>query len=122
MRREGATPAEYLAGLDGWQLDKVERLRRLVLESAPQVNETVRSGILYYDDEGDLFALAAQKHYVSLYVLAPGAMAANAGALQGLDCGKGCIRFRARTEIPEAAIATLLKQAAASTERECRPA
>lgn len=122
MRRKGSTPAEYLAGLEGWQLDKVKELRRLVTEAAPGAEETVRSGLLYYEDAGDLFALAAQKHYVSLYVFAPGAMAANAEALAGLDCGKGCIRFRARTEVPAAALAKLLEQAAASSERDCHPA
>lgn len=50
MRRDAANPGEYLAGLEGWQSAKVECLRRLVLASAPRVAETVRSGILYYDD------------------------------------------------------------------------
>lgn len=83
------------------------------------MKETVRSGTLYYEDAGDVFALAAQKHYVSLYVLVPEVMDANRELLVGLDCGKGCIRFKARTEISESAIGTLLEQAAASPQRDC---
>lgn len=119
MRRHAANPAEYLAGLEGWQLAKVEQLRRLILDSAPQEVEAVRGGILYYDDGGDLFALAAQKHYVSLYVLAPGVLPGEDGALEGLDRGKGCVRFKARTEVPEAAIGDLLRRAAAASARNC---
>lgn len=120
MRREGSTPTEYLAGLDGWQLDKVETLRHLIQESAPKVKETVRGGILYYEDEGDLFALAAQKHHVALYVLAPSAMADHQEVLAHLNHGKGCIRFRKTSEIPSAGLKSILVQAATSDERECR--
>lgn len=67
----------------------------------------------------DLFALAAQKHYVSLYLLASTSPTALGDLLPGLDCGKGCIRFKARTEIPEEAVGRLLVEAAASTEHNC---
>lgn len=119
MRRDADNPEEYLAGLEGWRRAKVECLRRLVLASAPRVTETVRSGILYYDDGGDLFALAAQKRYVSLYVLAPGILSADDGRLEGLDRGKGCIRFGARAEIPEAVIGDLLRRAVTAVGRNC---
>ncbi len=120
MRREGSTPIEYIAGLEGWQLEKVEALRCLIQESAPKAKETVRGGILYYEDDGDLFALAAQKHHVALYVLAPSAMADNQAVLENIDHGKGCIRFRKTTLIPSVGLKTLLSQAATSDERECR--
>lgn len=119
MRREGSTPEEYLSGLESWHLDKTTRLRELILESAPDLTENVRGGILYYEDEGDVLALAAQKQYVALYVLVPDVMDARRELLEGLDCGKGCIRFKARTEIPEQAISQLLAAAAAAPTRDC---
>ena len=83
------------------------------------MTEEVRSGILYYEDRGDVLAIAAQKHHVALYVLVPEVMTAHRDLLAGLGCGKGCIRFKARTEIPEAEIQSLLEQAARSPQRDC---
>ena len=48
-----------------------------------------------------------------------GSTTALADLLPGLDCGNGCIRFKARTVIPAAAIATLLEESAAASERNC---
>lgn len=120
MRRDGSNPEEYLAGLTGWHQAKTGQLRRLLREAVPTVTEEVRSGALYYHDDGDLFAIAAQKNYVSLYVFAPSAMDASREVLAGLNHGKGCIRFRSTTEVPEADLTTLLQRAVASGERDCR--
>lgn len=119
MRREGSTPEQLLAGLSGWHHEKVARLRELVRTAAPELEETVRSGILYYEDRGDVLAIGAQKHHVSLYVLVPQVMDDHRDELAALDCGKGCIRFKARTEIPDQTIAQILSEAAASPERDC---
>jgi hypothetical protein len=48
-----------------------------------------------------------------------GVQARNAGALVGLDTGKGCIRFRRPDRIDFALVEKLLRDTAASAEEPC---
>ena len=50
----------------------------------------------YDDDRGPVFALNAQKGYVSFYVGNAAKVAPAGEFLHGLDHGKGCIRSRSR--------------------------
>jgi uncharacterized protein YdhG (YjbR/CyaY superfamily) len=120
MQRFVASPAEYLAAVPETQFPLVQHLRRLIMEAAPDLRETIRYGMLSYEDEGGLFALAAQKHYVGLYVMAPQAMLDLAEELKPLDHGKGCIRFKRLDLVPTQVISRLLHHAKESHGRGCR--
>jgi uncharacterized protein YdhG (YjbR/CyaY superfamily) len=120
MQRDVASPADYLAAVPQAQLPLVQHLRSLILEAAPELREGIRYGMLSYEDEGGLFGLAAQKHYVGLYVMAPKAMRDMAAELEALDHGKGCIRFKRLEGVPSAVISKLLRRAKESHARECR--
>ena len=50
------------------------------------------------DDEAPVFAFNSQKQHISLYV-SPRVHALHEAALQGLDAGKSCIRFRKPEQI-----------------------
>jgi uncharacterized protein YdhG (YjbR/CyaY superfamily) len=119
MQRKVDSPAEYLAAVPEKQLPMVEHLRALIKEAAPGAREEIRYGMLSYEDEGGLFGLAAQKHYVGLYVLATQAMREMAAELGSLDHGKGCIRFKRLETIPTPIIKKLLRLAMESGERDC---
>lgn len=68
MQRHVATIAEYLECLEADQLEIINMLRGLIKQAAPRVREGIKWGMLQYAQDGDLFALAAQKQYVSLYM------------------------------------------------------
>jgi hypothetical protein len=76
--------------------------------------------MLCYDHGGALFALAAQKYYVGLYVMATQALNDMANELSAIDHGKGCLRFKRLDGVPTETIRQLLALATSTNERECR--
>ena len=120
MQRAVSSPAEYLDAVPEAQLPLVQHLRSLILQAVPDAREEIRWGMLCYDHSGALFALAAQKHFVGLYVMATQALAEMADELQALDHGKGCIRFKRLDAVPSRLISQLLVRAKDTHERECR--
>ncbi len=120
MQRFVSTPAEYLAAVPEAQLPLLQHLRTLIREAAPDLREGIRYGMLSYEDDGALFGLAAQKHFVGLYVMAPRTLRDLADELEAIDHGKGCLRFKRLDQVPTPVISKLLRQAKASHERECR--
>jgi uncharacterized protein YdhG (YjbR/CyaY superfamily) len=64
-------------------------------------------------------AFANQKQYIALYIMKTGVHAKNADALAGLDCGKGCIRFRRIDAIDWTLVDALLVDTRMSDETPC---
>ena len=120
MQPKASSPAEYLDAVPEAQLPLVQHLRSLILQAAPEAREEIRWGMLCYDHSGALFALAAQKHFVGLYVMATQALSEMADEIHALDHGKGCIRFKRLQEVPSRLISRLLVRAKGCHERECR--
>jgi uncharacterized protein YdhG (YjbR/CyaY superfamily) len=120
MQRDVATPAEYIAAVPKEQRALFDHLRALIRDSAPSLREGIRWGMLSYDDTGAPFALAAQKNYVGLYVMATDALKDMAAELAKVDHGKGCLRFKRLESVPTETIQKLLAHAQGLHERECR--
>ncbi len=118
VQRAVATPLEYVEALDGWQLDKVQTLRRMVAEVVPDAVEGIKWGMISYEHAGDLCAIAAQKQYVSFYVMPTSVVAAHHELLAGIDVGKSCLRFKKTTPFPIDHLKVLLK-AAAEAKKTC---
>lgn len=57
--RLAANPAEYLAGLDGWQAARVRRIRAAVLKGA-KLDEQVKWGNLVYFANGPAIVIRAE--------------------------------------------------------------
>lgn len=59
-----------------------------------------------------VFGLNAQKHYVSFYVGNAGTIDPDGSLLAGLDCGKGCIRFKKTQAVEKTRIDAFIEKAA----------
>ena len=114
MRRDDTSPAAYCKAVEGDQRRLLDEIREIVLETAPSVEETTRYGMLNYPGVG---SLAAQKHYVSLYV-SPKALAKHKKAFAGVDSGKSCLRFKRLDQVDAKAVRALVRDAAKLGE-EC---
>ncbi len=66
----------------------------------------------YDDDRGPVFALNAQKGYVSFYVGNAEKVDPTGEHLDGLDHGKGCIRFKKTVKVTETRIDAFIARAA----------
>jgi uncharacterized protein YdhG (YjbR/CyaY superfamily) len=120
MQRHVDTPAEYIAAVPPVQLPLLQHLRSLILAAVPGIREEIRYGMLAYDDAGVLFGLAAQKHYVGLYLGAMQAIVDMAEELKNIDHGKSCLRFRKLESVPTEMISRLLAHAVGVRERDCK--
>ena len=104
MRRDDSCPEAYRAAVDGEQSKILEAIRAAILGVAPDADETIDYGMLSYPG---LASLAAQKHYVSLYVKAA-VLDHHKGSFPGVNCGKSCLRFRRLDQVDEAALRNLI--------------
>ncbi len=95
MQYDVSTPEEYLAQLESdWRRDTLHELRQIILSEGPDLQESISYGMLTYSTvDESLFRLNAQKNYVSLYVEDIEKVDAGGSLLEGLNLGKGCIRF-----------------------------
>ena len=108
MQRFVSTPAAYLAEVPTKQRGLLEAIRSLILEAGGGVTENIEYGMLSYPG---IASLAAQKHYVSLYV-SPAVLAEHKGSFPGIDMGKSCLRFRRIDQVDQAALRSLLQAVA----------
>ena len=115
MQYDVSTPNEYLSVLEqDWRRDTLLVLRELIQRIAPELQETIKYKMLSYeDDRGPVFALNAQKGYVSFYVGNAEKVDPAGELLSGLDRGKGCIRFRKSVKVEETRIDGFISRAAA---------
>lgn len=106
-------PTEYIKAQEkDWRLEKLQSIRKLIKKNVSGVKETINYKMLAYDYKGDkIFHLNAQKAYVGLYVCHTKKVDPDGSLLKGIDCGKGCIRFKKTTELNEVNLTKLMNNA-----------
>lgn len=110
VQSQADTPQQYLAELDDdWRRDTLLALRQLVLDAAPELEESMSYKMLGYGTgDAALLHLNAQKNHVGLYVGDAEKIDPDGVLLDGLDVGKGCIRFKKTTVVPDTRIADFI--------------
>lgn len=101
MQHEASTPKEYLQVIENdWKKEKILYLRELILQTAPNIEESIDYKMLSYGNN-DLKAiyLNAQKNFVGLYVGDIARIDPKGELLKGVDCGKGCVRIKKRVDV-----------------------
>jgi uncharacterized protein YdhG (YjbR/CyaY superfamily) len=111
MKSQATTVSQYLEELPAERRAALGKLRKLVRKIAPDAVEAMQYGMPTYALRDMLFALAAQKGYLALYVCDPAAVEAHRAGLKGLNCGKGCIRFQSLEELPLDVVSAILRDA-----------
>lgn len=106
MLYDASTPSDYMDQLDDdWRRRKLQSIRAIIKQQAPQLEERIHYKMLGYG-VGDIYAfhLNAQRGYVSLYVGDASKVDPSGELLQGLNVGKGCIRFSKSKKVAETRI------------------
>ncbi|WP_077618304.1 iron chaperone [Bacillus sinesaloumensis] len=103
MQYDAKTAKEYLNLLENdWRKEKLLTIRQMILAYAPELEEVIRYKMLNYGkDDIYVFALNAQKHYVSLYVGTIDKVENAETLLAGYNYGKGCIRVKKTIKLEE---------------------
>ena len=113
MQYDVKTPAEYFTALEeDWRKEKLLLLRDLIKTKAPNLEESIEYKMLCYRDvKGAIFHLNAQKNFVGLYVGNAKKIDEDGSLLKGIDCGKGCIRFKKSNIIADTRIDEFIERA-----------
>jgi hypothetical protein len=123
-----ATPEEYIAALEEPRRSHIQQLHDFIRKTVPQYAPHLQSGMLAYGTyhykyasgrEGDWMpvALASQKNYISLYVMAiaPDGKSYLAETykdkLPKANIGRSCIRFKKPEDLDLQVVAELLTRA-----------
>lgn len=108
------TPEEYLAVIEqDWRFDTLAKLRKIIMEIAPDWEEVINYGMLGYGPAGSpTLHLNAQKSYVGLYVGDVKVVDPDGSILGPMDCGKGCVRFKKKNPVDGRARAFLKRYVA----------
>jgi uncharacterized protein YdhG (YjbR/CyaY superfamily) len=103
MQYDAKNAEEYLALLEeDWRKEKLLAIRQMIIAYAPELEEVIRYKMLNYGkDDNYIFALNAQKHYVSLYVGTIDKIENAETLLTGYNYGKGCIRVKKSIKIED---------------------
>jgi uncharacterized protein YdhG (YjbR/CyaY superfamily) len=114
----------YVAQVDEGRRDAVRTLRDLCRSHLEGFTEGMKYGMPGYwrgpVQSGELeIGFAAQKQYLSFYVLRTDVMAAHLDRLGGLGLGKGCIRYRRPDQIDEAVVRSILRSTVATSGPIC---
>lgn len=112
MQYDAKDSEEYLEMLDDdWRKDKLLAIRQMIFTYAPEMEEVIRYKMLNYGkDEIYVFALNAQKHYVSLYVGTIDKIENAETLLAGFNYGKGCIRVKKTIKIEDTGLEKFIQK------------
>ena len=95
-------------------------LREACLQLLPGFTEAMRYRMPCYERNGEPeLGFANQKQYISLYVVRTDVMAAHRDRLDGLNVGKGCIRYRRPDQIDMDVVHSILRMTASTTGPIC---
>ena len=93
VQSTATTVDAYMAEADDVRRPVLERMRAIVREVMSDWTEAMEYGMAYYRKGEAGTGLANQKGYIAFYA-GRGAIDAYADRLKGVDCGKGCIRYK----------------------------
>lgn len=112
MQYDATDAVGYLGMLeDDWRKEKLLAIRQMILCAAPELEESIRYKMLSFGkDELSIFALNAQKHYVSLYVGTIDKIENAESLLTGYNYGKGCIRVKKTINIEETGLQDFIRK------------
>ena len=100
---------QYLEALPPDRKEALEIVRSLILDTVPDIEETMRYNMPTYEKDDMVCALASQKHYISLYMDVD-LVEEHKKELKHLDVGKSCIRFKRIDDLPLKTVKEILEE------------
>ena len=110
VQSKAATVDEWLDGLPASDRLIFERLRAACREELAGWEERMQWGMPGYGPPGQDNAVSfnAQKRHIAIYV-GPTAIERSQEQLAGIDCGKGCVRYRNAGQVDFAVVRAMLR-------------
>lgn len=120
MKSEAKNVADYLKEVPVERISALNKIRDLCLTHLTNHEESMIYNMPSYKRNSEVeVAFASQKQHICVYFLIHEVMLNNKEYLQGLNHGKGCIRFSNPSKIDYELIASLLDQTNESSAPIC---
>lgn len=120
MKSTALTVDDYIAEVPGKRIVAIGKLRSLFKEVLTDHSETMTYSMPSYELNGQVeAAFASQKQHICIYFLKHEVMLQNSNKLEGLNHGKGCIRYPNPEKIDYDLIAELLLHTRKSDAKIC---
>lgn len=113
MQSIAETVDAYIAETEPGRREPLERFVSILRARLPDWDEGMRWGMASWTKGDFHFAVANQKGYLALYGCGP-VLEAHKAELKGVDCGKGCARFKRPDKIDFEAVDRLVAAAVAA--------
>ena len=111
---------DYLKEVPEKRVDALNRLRQLCVSQLPEHEESMVYNMPSYVKNGQVqIAFASQKQHICVYFLIHEVMLNNQELLEGLNHGKGCIRYSNPAKIDFEIITKLLVATTKSDHTIC---
>lgn len=112
MKYEVASVDAYIDAIPTDRKEAIVTLIGLIHNAAPNIKEELRYNLPCYTLNGELlFAVASQKHYMSLYIFNAKLIKEFLPMLGNVNVGKCCIRFKKLEHLNLEAVEQLLQKA-----------
>jgi len=114
MQSKLSSVPEFLKSLPEDRRKALTRLRTQVRSELPALKESMRYGMPSYEDSAGTMRVAfnSQRQYMALYICNAEILKAHQPELDGLDCGKSCVRFQRLEQLPAKTVSAMLKDVA----------
>jgi uncharacterized protein YdhG (YjbR/CyaY superfamily) len=121
MQSKAADVNSYMEEVPEERRDALKKLRDLCLQILDGYDESMVYGMPSYSVTGEevAIAFASQKNYISLYVLKEEVLNKFRPQLEGLNLGKGCIRYSKPEKIDFEVVKQLLLESFQSDSPIC---
>ncbi len=109
VQSNAATVDDWLASVEPARAEAIRMLRQLCRDRLPGWSERMQWGMPGYGPDGADAAVSFnnQKQYIAFYP-GPTTLARFTDRLAGIDCGKGCVRYRRPDRMDFTVIAAML--------------
>lgn len=112
MKYEVSSVDAYIDAIPDDRTEAIVTLIGLIHNVAPGIEESLRYNMPTYTLNGELlYAVASQKHYMSLYIINAKLIKEFLPQLGEVNIGKNCIRFKKLEHLNLEAVEQLLKEA-----------
>ena len=120
MKSQAKKVLEYLKEVPEERVSTLKKIRELCLTHLPKHEESMSYKMPSYkrNDQVEV-AFASQKQHICVYFLIHEVMLNNSELLEGLNHGKGCIRYSNPKKVDFGLLVKLLKATAKSDKTIC---
>ena len=120
MQSEAKDVDKYLEEVPAERMEALRKLREICVDTLDGYDESMVYGMPSYSRGGTVeVAFASQKQYISFYILKTEVLDRHRPALEGLNLGKGCVRYSQPEKIDFQLVKKLLVDTVASEADIC---